>query len=227
MAAMIEPPECKQQPSERPYAGQDHAERVAQRKQRLIEAGIEQFGTLGYHGTTMRTLTAASGLTNRYFYESFESLEDLLIACYCHLMDQYRLRLTKILDGAGPGLESRLERGLRAFFEEMRNPHFARVTQVEVLGVSPRVDALYGRYMRDFGHLTIAAITTPERLGSLGKRDADILAFALTGAMSAAAAYWMRTQYRDSIDRMIANTKMVLMGTAQQLAGGAENSSQG
>lgn len=220
MAAMIEPPVSKQQPPERPYAGQDHAERVALRKQRLIEAGIEQFGSLGYHGTTMRTLTAASGLTNRYFYESFESLEDLLIACYSHLMDQYRLQLMKILDGAGPSLEARLEAGLRAFFEEMRNPHFARITQVEVLGVSPRVDALYGRYMRDFGHLAIKVLATPERLNSLGKRDADILAFALAGAMSAAAAYWMRSQYRDSIERMIANTAMVLRGTAQQLAAG-------
>ncbi|HEY0847574.1 MAG TPA: TetR/AcrR family transcriptional regulator, partial [Noviherbaspirillum sp.] len=217
---MIEPVETKQPPSERLYAGQDHAERVAFRRQRLIEAGIEQFGTLGYHGTTMRTLTAASGLTNRYFYESFESMEDLLVACYSHLMDQYRARLLQVLDDTPPDLDAKLENGLRTFFSQMRNPHFARITQVEVLGVSPRVDALYARYMKDFGLLTIQVITTAERLRSLGKRDADILAFALTGAMSAAAAYWMRTQYRDSIDRMIANTKMVLMGTAQQLAAG-------
>ncbi|HYC41736.1 MAG TPA: TetR/AcrR family transcriptional regulator [Noviherbaspirillum sp.] len=218
---MIEPVETKQQ-SERPYAGQDHAERVALRRQRLIEAGIAQFGTLGYHATTMRTLTAASGLTNRYFYESFESLEDLLVACYSHLMDQYRVQLLKVLEDAPPDLASRLDRGLRAFFGEMRNPHFARITQVEVLGVSPRVDALYGRYMRDFGLLTIQAMTPPERLRNLGKRDADILAFALAGAMSAAAAYWMRTQYRDSMERMIANTSKVLMGTAQQLAADLE-----
>jgi AcrR family transcriptional regulator len=170
----------------------------------------------------MRTLTAASGLTNRYFYESFESIEDLLVACYSHLMDQYRARLTQILEAAPPGLESKLETGLRAFFEEMRNPHFARVTQVEVLGVSPRVDALYSRYMKDFGHLAIRVMTAEAGLPSPGKRDADILAFTLAGAMSAAAAYWMRTQYRDPIDRMIANTTKVLMGTARQLAGDSE-----
>jgi len=212
---MTDPVDTK--PSERLYAGQDHAERVALRRQRLIEAGIEQFGTLGYHATTMRTLTAASGLTNRYFYESFESLEDLLVACYSHLMDSYRERLEQILDAAPPALESRLEHGLRAFFEEMRNPQFARITQVEVLGVSPKVDALYGRYMREFGLLTLRAMSSEEGMRSLGKRDADILAVTLAGALSAAAAYWMRTQYRDPIGRMIANTAKVLMGTALQL----------
>ncbi|HYD96858.1 MAG TPA: TetR/AcrR family transcriptional regulator [Noviherbaspirillum sp.] len=215
---MIETEVDKQPSSERPYAGQDHAERVALRRQRLINAGIEQFGTLGYQGTTMRTLTAASGLTNRYFYESFESLEDLLVACYCHVMDQFRLRLVAVLERSPPGLEPTLERGLRAFFEEMRNPHFARITQVEVLGVSPRVDALYTGYMKDFGRLIIGVIATPQQRQALNKRDADILGFALAGAMSAAGACWMRSHYRDPIDRMIGNTLKVLIGTAQQIA---------
>src|SRR6516225_11124270 len=90
------PPSAKSAaPTARPYAGLAMEERVAARRARFIEAGIELFGTQGFRGATVRGVCAAAGLTDRYFYESFESLEALLVAAYRRLLETFAQRLAR------------------------------------------------------------------------------------------------------------------------------------
>jgi len=79
--------------SARPYGGLAMEERVAARRARFIEAGIELFGTQGFRGATVRGICAAAGLTDRYFYESFASLEALLADVYGTVKDGFARRL--------------------------------------------------------------------------------------------------------------------------------------
>lgn len=62
-------------------------------------------------------MTAQTELTNRYFYESFSNLEDLLVACYEKLMDDFRLRLEEELERASKYSEpsQRIRPGLNCF----------------------------------------------------------------------------------------------------------------
>lgn len=208
-------------PPARTYAGQAHAERVAERRRRFIDAGIELFGTVGYRATTMRMLTAAAGLTNRYFYESFGSMEDLLVACYERVMADYRVRLQAVLDASPGDLEAQIRSGARCFFEAMRDPHFARITQVEVVGVSPRIDALYVRAFREFGALLAQYIGGAEKPGpAVTPRERELIGQALAGAMSMTGALWMRSRYRDGIDVVVEAAVTILLGTARQLQAG-------
>ena len=69
----------------RRYSGMCSADRVLERYARLIEAGIDVFGTQGYASAKIKTLCQRAGLSERYFYESFESREDLLTTVYDHL----------------------------------------------------------------------------------------------------------------------------------------------
>jgi AcrR family transcriptional regulator len=64
----------------RPWRGVSAAERVAQRRQRLLDAGLELFGTRGIAGVTVEHVCAEAGLTKRYFYESFPSIDALVEA---------------------------------------------------------------------------------------------------------------------------------------------------
>lgn len=201
----------------RTYAGQDSEARVAQRRARFVEAGVRLFGTLGYHGTTMRTLTTEAGLNNRCFYESFETLEDLLVACYEQVIDDYRARMALALEAAPDDLEALLRASTTCFFQEMRNPHFARITQVEVLGVSPRVDALYVRTMRGFAASGIEMLARFGLAKGVTQRELEVIGFALTGAIATAGAMWVRSRYRDSIDTVVEATLKILLGTARQL----------
>jgi len=61
-----------------PYGGKSARARVASRRHRLLAAGLELFGTQGYLRTTIDQVCAEAGLTKRYFYESFQSCEELL-----------------------------------------------------------------------------------------------------------------------------------------------------
>lgn len=202
----------------RAYGGRPAAERTAERRLRFIEAGIELFGTVGYHRTTVRMLTAAAGLTNRYFYESFESTEDLLMACYAHLMQGYKERLQQELLGAGETLESRARAGLTCFYEAMRDPRFARVTHSEVLGVSSRVDALYTRSTAEFAALLMdhfAQAGVP--LASRDPQEVRLVGTLLAGAVIHNGIAWVRSRYEPPLDLVVQASLKVLLGTALQL----------
>ncbi|MGD9621760.1 MAG: TetR/AcrR family transcriptional regulator [Mycolicibacterium sp.] len=59
-------------PQVRPYRGVDAAERIAQRRRRLLEAGLDLLGGQVVPGDlTVRSICSQSGLAARYFYESF------------------------------------------------------------------------------------------------------------------------------------------------------------
>ena len=63
----------------RPYAGASREARERARRERIIAAGIELFGTVGYRAATVGAVCETAGLNKRYFYESFATLEDLQI----------------------------------------------------------------------------------------------------------------------------------------------------
>ncbi|MFL6173039.1 MAG: TetR/AcrR family transcriptional regulator [Marmoricola sp.] len=64
----------------RPYKGVPAEERIADRRARLVQAGLQLFGTRGITATRVDDVCAEAGLTKRYFYESFTSLDDLAVA---------------------------------------------------------------------------------------------------------------------------------------------------
>ncbi|WP_408897360.1 TetR/AcrR family transcriptional regulator [Nocardioides sp. R1-1] len=66
----------------RRYGGRAAEERVAERRARLLEAGLDLMGTRGVAGTTVRGIAERSGLAARYFYESFPSIEALQLAVF-------------------------------------------------------------------------------------------------------------------------------------------------
>ena len=66
----------------RRYRGITASERRAQRRERLLQAGLELFGTQGYASTSIRAVSAEASMNSRYFYESFSSREDLLYYVY-------------------------------------------------------------------------------------------------------------------------------------------------
>src|SRR4051812_40220917 len=74
--------------TERSYGGKTAAERVAERRARLVAATIDVLATSGEAHATMTAVCAAAGLTERYFYESFESLEDALLAALDSVCDE-------------------------------------------------------------------------------------------------------------------------------------------
>ena len=68
--------------SGRSYGCQTLDARRQQRKAQLLWAGLNVFGTTGFRSATVCSLCKEAKRTSRYFYDSFENLEDLVIALY-------------------------------------------------------------------------------------------------------------------------------------------------
>jgi len=70
-------------PAERSYNGLPATERINQRRQRLLEVGLDMLGGPdGPQDLTLRTVCGRSGLAQRYFYESFADKDEFAAAIY-------------------------------------------------------------------------------------------------------------------------------------------------
>jgi AcrR family transcriptional regulator len=68
----------------RPYRGVEAPQRLAERRRRLLEAGLELLGADNPDLTqlTVRAICGRAGLTARYFYESFTDKDDFVGAVF-------------------------------------------------------------------------------------------------------------------------------------------------
>ncbi|OBF28454.1 TetR family transcriptional regulator [Mycobacterium sp. ACS1612] len=67
----------------RPYRGIEAADRVAERRRRFLEAGLDILGSdSDLSELTVRGICRQAGVALRYFYESFSDKDDLIAAVY-------------------------------------------------------------------------------------------------------------------------------------------------
>ncbi|MGP9503658.1 TetR/AcrR family transcriptional regulator [Specibacter sp. AOP5-B1-6] len=135
----------------RRYSGMQSSERAMERRGRLIEAGIDVFGTAGYPAAKIKTLCQSAGLSERYFYESFESREQLLTAVYDELATQLMQEVTEALRAPEQGLLDSVRAGLAAVVNFMLgDPRHAQIILVEIVGVSAELEAKRHQSMTAF-----------------------------------------------------------------------------
>ncbi|WP_439890180.1 TetR/AcrR family transcriptional regulator [Ralstonia sp. 25C] len=197
----------------RPYGGVASEARAADRRDVLIGAATQIFGTVGFRKATVRAVCQAAKLNDRYFYAAFESLEALLRATYQQHADDLRAAVSQAIAGVDGGIEARVDAGLHAFFAFLRDPCAARVLLLEVMGVSPETDATYQRNLLEFGKQIMTLALPSGTEGADIRADARILGLALVGAMTNVGAAWLLTGYRDPEDTMVRNCRRVLLGT--------------
>jgi AcrR family transcriptional regulator len=128
--------------SARTYRGVTPAERQAERRQRLLDAGLELFGTVGYASTSVRAVSAAAALNSRYFYESFSSREDLLYNVYQRIVGDIFAGASQAVAREST-IEGQARAGLLAAWTVVtQDKRKARIIAIEVVGVSERLERL-------------------------------------------------------------------------------------
>lgn len=111
---------------ERPYMGVSGEKRTAERRHRLVDAGIRIASTRGCVGVGVRTVCVEADLSHRYFYESFKCKNELLLAAYDQL--QATLIETIVLAMGNPAEHcfTRLIRSVEAFLHFFEHHKHAR-----------------------------------------------------------------------------------------------------
>lgn len=204
----------------RPYGGESAAERRERRRAQLLAAGLELFGTLGYRHTTVRGLCKQAGVTDRYFYEQFANMEELLIGVHAAGLDRTEAAIlaavAEYADEQDP--EPVIRAGLDAFFRELEDRRLARVLWQEVIGVSPAVDEVYQGGVRRFA--SFVRLLTEQRFPQLRSPDAivDVVAIALVGAVNETALQWRLRDYDTPRETITDALTTIFLGTG--LVGG-------
>ena len=200
----------------RTYGGESPEVRDRRRYQAFLEAGLELFGTVGYRATTMRKLCKAAGLTDRYFYAAFNSMEDLLVAVYEKQVAEIQQQiLTAVLAAQPKGdTQALIRAGLDAFFGVVEDPRTARIVWQEVMGVSPRVDALYNQTVQNFATLLESLMQGiyPDWIDAQPAGLVHRVGLSVVGSVSQVTLDWLLSDYEAPREQVVASIAVILRG---------------
>ncbi|WP_040734627.1 TetR/AcrR family transcriptional regulator [Nocardia tenerifensis] len=125
----------KQRRPVRRYGGVGAADRVAARRGKLLDAGLELFGTRGYPATGVKDLCRAAGLTDRYFYESFGGTKELFAAVFDGVIDELFAAVVVAVDAAPAEGARKLRAGIGTYLTALaEDPRKLRIVFVEPTG---------------------------------------------------------------------------------------------
>lgn len=124
------------------------------RRRRLLDAALEVWGREGGPRVTMTRVCAEAGLTERYFYQSFDDLDAALIAVLDRIADEITERTVDALGSAEGGPAERVHAAIGAFVQILTDdPRKGRIAIIE----SAALEALRPRraeLLRQFADLS-------------------------------------------------------------------------
>jgi len=199
----------------RDYDGKTAAERVAERRERLIDAGVELFGERGYAATSIRSVLQQSGLRDRYFGESFADLDSLLAAVYSRLIDEEISGCAAAIDKTGGGSE-----GARAMIDTItrsyeKNPGKARIKSREILSGGPVAREQRHTGLRRLAQL-VADLLPPSP--SLNRSDVLLLGLGIVAAADELLMTWMDSAEGLTRDRVVDVVMLLYDATAHHIS---------
>jgi AcrR family transcriptional regulator len=189
----------------RTYGGRSAADRRAERRERLLEAGLQLFGAEGYATSSIEKLCAHAGVSTRNFYEEFHSREDLLITLHARIIDRsFRAVKAAFTDAADAHLAERLGLAVRAFVHTTASdPRWARIAYVEVIGVSNAVEKHRLSWRARWIEFMVSEFDRAVRRGEAEPRDFTMAAVALIGAVNELVHHYSVSRGRVTLDDVI------------------------
>jgi AcrR family transcriptional regulator len=170
-------------PVTRPFRGVSAPERLQNRRRQLVEAAFEIVGTQGAAALGVGEVCAAAGLTKRYFYESFGSIEELSRAVVDHAIGIMVERTAPFQPGqAGRSVRA----GITAFVESLLDDHrLARVLITETQAGD------LSRFRGRIVEMGVASLLPVDHLAETESLDSRLfIAYAQMGALGEICVAW-------------------------------------
>jgi AcrR family transcriptional regulator len=187
----------------RTYRGVTPAERQAERRERLMEAGLELFGTIGYAHTSVRAISTAASLNSRYFYESFSSREDLLHYVYQRIVTDIFTKAVQAAQGETT-IENQARATVRAAWTTVTGDRRkARIVALEVVGVSERLERMRHETRQALAQLTADNAMSLAGSGVRLRLDPVLTARFLMGGVVEVLLEWINGDLTASVDEVV------------------------
>lgn len=207
-------------PSQSPYAKRTYGgisgeERSRQRRERLLEAGLQVFGTLGFDTATMRDLCAHARLAERYFYENFANIGEAYEAIYLQLSHELvatigeavaRVKSQDPMDKAAAGLSAYF-----SFIKE--DPRRAQIMLLDAPKQGHNNIRQEGASINGYAHflIDVAKAHYPRLPKSV---NLDLVATGLIGLAVQTGITWYHANFEDSVDKLVEHNLYAWQGLA-------------
>ena len=196
------------------WRGTTAAERVAPRRRRLVQAAYELLGEHGARGTTVRGVCARAGLNPRYFYESFEDLDALLVAVFDRIASEALEAVLAAVEAAPLEEMARARAAVGAMVELMTDdPRKGRIAFIEAMGS----EALMRRRLDTLHTCAVAASEQARSFydpGTFDMQDADLSAHVLAGGITEAMIAWFDDRLDVTRERLIEHCAALFVAAA-------------
>lgn len=197
------------------YGGRSAEERQAERRGRFLDAALQLFGDdPGYRATTVAALSEAAGLSTRQFYEEFRTLEDVLAALHLQVNDWAEQAVLAARTATeGMSLAERSTAIFRAYAANVAvDPRRIRITFVEIIGVSPRLEEQRLARRARWIDLICAEARAAAEQGEAVRRDCRIAATAFIGSVNGLLHDWSAGWVDATLDEVVDELVRQLLG---------------
>jgi AcrR family transcriptional regulator len=201
--------------SMRTYDGKTAEERRADRRARLVEAALDLFGTQGFAATSTRAVLRRAGLIDRYFAESFASMEELLVAVHDEIHEATFSVVMAAVDRTAEPTEQ-MRQMVDAIARALeRDPRAGRVKLMEVVGVGPLIEAHRQRGLQQYADATAALLPIPPP-GALLSRET--LAMAVVAGINGLLVEWLSNAFDVSREQLVVHAMVLFRGVEHELS---------
>ncbi|WP_121258220.1 TetR/AcrR family transcriptional regulator [Nocardioides ferulae] len=193
------------------YRGVSAQDRAAQRRAQLMEATLAVWADAETR-TTMTAVCASAGLTERYFYESFRSLDDALTAVMDQIATDIEESTRQAADEAGTDPSARVQASIRAFVELLvADPRKGRVAIIEASAM-PKLRGRRTELLHHFAHR--AAEEAHEMLGlpRRSERENAVAGLLFVGGMAELIAAWLDGTLEASPEQIVEAASRSFLG---------------
>lgn len=211
-AALV--PDGSEPGRERLLHGMSKAQRDAQRRARLLDAGLETFGTAGFQTSTIGGLCRRARVTERNFYDHFASREELLLAVYEEIILEVQQALLEAVAVQSRDPEAAVRAVIETFVRTMaKDERRMRINFIEVVGASPEIELRRRNAVEGFAFIARSEIERLMREGSIPSRDARLTVSPLVGAIQESLVAWMSesSDVRPALSAVIAEDIRIVL----------------
>ena len=202
----------------RVYGGISADDRVGARRARLMAAALDLMGTEGWSATSVRAVCRHAGLTPRFFYESFDDLDELAVAVFDDIVVRATSAILEAVRDAPADPAAQARAAIATFVDQLtQDPRRARVVFAEALGSEAlarrRLQAMraMARLIADHGRLAYGAPPETDTL-------VEITASLLAGGIAELLIAWLDGAIDAARDELVEDCAALFMVTAEGAA---------
>ena len=205
---------------ERQFKGLSLSERKQARREKLIEAGIEAYGSQGFFSVTVKDICQEAKLTERYFYESFKKSEQLFQTIFLKLIDELQQNVMQAIMQASTDPKKMIEAGLSALLITLKeNPRMARIIYIDAMLVQElHNQATIHETMSRFDRMIHAFVMLMMPNIDRSEREISMIATGLNGYVTQIAIRWVMSEYKQPMEEVLSSCSAVFLALLESFS---------